>query len=341
MTTATARLGAPEVPGLVLRVNDRGTAPAAEMAPLANAVNAFDGLQEHVGEVDLVNWLGFASDGFDPSRDVVLAEIDGRLVGYAWVDWVDTTEGPREFRLGGYVHPEFQQRGIGRHLLAWQEAHAATHPAAAATDRELVLGTWMGEARARKRRLFERAGYEPVRYFFEMLRTNLDQVDVPPLPDGIEVRPIGTDRASRKLLWDADAEAFRGDHWGGFDASEGNFERHLADVDQRPELYVVAWDGDQIAGAVTNAIYADENEAFGWRRGWCETVFVRRPWRRRGLASALVARALVRLREAGMTEAMLGVDSNNPSGALGLYERAGFRVHRRSFAYRRPMEVRA
>ena len=40
-----------------------------------------------------------------------------------------------------------------------------------------------------------------------------------------------------------------------------------------------------------------------------------------------------------MTEAGLGVDSDNPSGALALYERAGFQVHRRSAAYRKPMEV--
>ena len=78
---------------------------------------------------------------------------------------------------------------------------------------------------------------------------------------------------------------------------------------------------------------------FGRKRGWLDGVFVRRPWRRRGLASALVARALVRLREAGMEEAMLGVDSENPSGALGLYERAGFQVHRRSRAYRRLMDA--
>jgi ribosomal protein S18 acetylase RimI-like enzyme len=40
-----------------------------------------------------------------------------------------------------------------------------------------------------------------------------------------------------------------------------------------------------------------------------------------------------------MTEAGLGVDSDNPSGALALYERAGFKVHRRSAAYRKPMEA--
>jgi mycothiol synthase len=88
-----------------------------------------------------------------------------------------------------------------------------------------------------------------------------------------------------------------------------------------------------------NTIYHSDNEAFGRRRGWLDSVFVRRAWRRRGLGAALVARALVRLREAAMDAAMLGVDSDNPSGALALYERAGFEVHRRSAAYRKPMEL--
>jgi ribosomal protein S18 acetylase RimI-like enzyme len=135
-----------------------------------------------------------------------------------------------------------------------------------------------------------------VRWFFEMLRTDLDDVDVPPLPQGLEIRPIANEEADLRRLLAADVEAFK-DHWGGF------------------------------AG----------DEAFGRSRGWLDSVFTRRPWRRRGLGAAHVARSLVRLREAGMTEAMLGVDSDNPTGALGLYERAGFRVHTRSVAYRKPM----
>ena len=55
---------------------------------------------------------------------------------------------------------------------------------------------------------------------------------------------------------------------------------------------------------------------------------VRRPWRRRGLARALVAESLRALRDAGMTSAVLGVDADNPTGALGVYEDNGF-VHRR------------
>lgn len=329
---------APDIPGLALRVHDGGTALAASLAAIANAVNAVEGIDELVTVADLEHWLGHRTAAFDPARDVVLAEVDGTLVGDAWVDWVDTTDGLREFHLGGYVHPDWQGRGIGRRLLGWQEAHSRQSQAAAETDRPLGLGTWAPEKRAAKRRLFERAGYEAARYFFTMRRTALEHVEVPPMPDGTEVRPIGHDRASQRQLWDADVEAFE-DHWGGFDASDAAFDSALLSPDHNPDLWIVAWDGDEIAGAVTNAIYTAENDAFDRRQGWLETVFVRRRWRRRGLGAAIVARSLVRLREAGMSEAMLGVDSDNPTGALGLYERAGFAVDRRATAYRKPMEA--
>lgn len=326
----------PDVPGLRLLTYGEAAHDAAAFARIANACNVADEVDDFVATEQLAHWLRHATAQFDPQRDVVCATLDDRLIGYGWVDWVDTTDGLREFRLSGYVHPDHQARGIGRRILAWEEDHARAH-AAASTDRPRGLGSWSPEKRKRKRQLLEHAGYEIKRYFFDMQRPSLDAIELPPMPDGIEIRPIGSDRASLKQLWDADVEAFI-DHWGGFDSSDAAFERSLDDPDNDPSLYIIAWDGDEIAGGVTNAIYRAENEQFGRKRGWLETVFVRRPWRRRGLGAAIVARALVRQREAGMTEAMLGVDSDNPSGALGLYERAGFEVHTRSFAFRKVMD---
>ncbi|MEO8510990.1 MAG: GNAT family N-acetyltransferase, partial [Chloroflexota bacterium] len=88
---------------------------------------------------------------------------------------------------------------------------------------------------------------------------------------------------------------------------------------------------------VLNIIDARENELLGVQRGWLDSVFVRRPWRRRGLGAALVARSLDVLRERGLTSAILGVDAENPTGALGLYERAGFVEISREAAWRRPL----
>jgi GNAT superfamily N-acetyltransferase len=114
--------------------------------------------------------------------------------------------------------------------------------------------------------------------------------------------------------------------------------RILEDPDTDTSLWLIAWDGDEVAGGIWNDIHAEENAELGLQRGWLSSVFTRRPWRRRGLAAALISRSLALLRERGMTSAALGVDADNPSGALGLYESAGFAVHERFCAWRRPME---
>jgi ribosomal protein S18 acetylase RimI-like enzyme len=89
---------------------------------------------------------------------------------------------------------------------------------------------------------------------------------------------------------------------------------------------------------VLNCIRHDENEEYNRQRGYTEAIRVHRPWRRRGLARALIARSSSVLKEQGVTEAALGVDTENPSGALRLYESMGFRPVKRNSVYRKLME---
>lgn len=316
----------------------RGAPDAEEMARVSNAANRAEGVEQHNTREGLMNWFGHPDEHADAARDLIIVEHDGTVVGYGWHSWADTSDELREHRLGGYVDPDWTGRGIGRRLQGWLEARARESAAEHPTDRPVVFGSWADDQRLAKRALLEHLGYRMVRGFFEMRRDDLDRVEVPPMPVGLEVRPIPTDRASMRRLFDADSEAFR-DHWGGWVANDATFQEWLDEPNADPGLYVVAWDGDEIAGAVINHIPRADNEAFGFKRGWLESVFVRRPWRRRGLAAALVTRSLVVLREAGADHAMLGVDAENPTGAVGVYERAGFRVAKRSWAYRRPMEA--
>jgi len=92
-----------------------------------------------------------------------------------------------------------------------------------------------------------------------------------------------------------------------------------------------------IAGGVVNIIDAEENASTGNDRGYVEAVFTRPAWRRRGLARALVGRSLVRLRERGMTSAMLSVDGANPNQAMTLYEDLGFRIEATELEWRRSL----
>jgi ribosomal protein S18 acetylase RimI-like enzyme len=102
-------------------------------------------------------------------------------------------------------------------------------------------------------------------------------------------------------------------------------------------LWRVAWDGDEVAGQVRAYINDEENEQLGRKRGYTEFISVRRPWRRRGLARALIAASFPLLRARGMTEVGIGVDTENVSGALRVYEKCGFRPISRSTTYRRPL----
>jgi mycothiol synthase len=103
-----------------------------------------------------------------------------------------------------------------------------------------------------------------------------------------------------------------------------------------PSLWVVAFDGDQVAGGVLNGIHRGHDGLT--EEGWLDSVFTRRPWRRRGLARALIVRSLGVLRERGVRTAALGVDSENPNHALSLYESCGFEMVSSASIWRRPLE---
>ena len=333
-TDAAAR--AAEFPGLVLR-DYAGEADLPEMVRIQNAEWSADGLgyRETVGE--LAAMFAHPSAQFDPARDTVIAQVDGVVVGHARCDWVDATDGAREYRSRGAVDPAWRRRGIGSVLLAECERQqgllAATHD----TDRPRVLGTWAKELNVGANVLAERFGYQPARWFYDMERPALDR-DLPairPLPDGIEVRPVTDDQMP--AIWAADVEAFR-DHWGGGDESDEALQRFIDSPDNDPSIWVVAWDGAKVVSASINVIYAHENAETGRRRGWLESVFTRRPWRRRGIGGALIDRSFHVLAERGMDTAALGVDADNPSGALHLYESHGFEITERGTAWRKPME---
>ncbi len=176
-----------------------------------------------------------------------------------------------------------------------------------------------------------------VRYGYLMVRPDLENIPDFPLPEGLEVRPVRPEHY--RAIWDANTEAFR-DHWGFAEPTEADYQAWLNDpVIFTPELWQIAWDTatDQVAGQVKGFINQAENERFNRRRGWCEFISVRRPWRKRGLARALIARTLQIFKERGMTESALGVDTQNLSGALRVYEACGFRPVQRSATYRKPM----
>lgn len=310
-----------------------GPHDVAEIVRIVNAGNRADGIDERWTVPALTSWFDHPTATFDARRDVVVGEIRGRPVAAGGIEWVDTRDGEyREYRFWGAVDPEERGRGIGTRLLAHHEGRARALVAEQRPDRRTVLGTFVPVGRSAEA-LLRSAGYEEARWFFEMVRPTLDAIAMHPMPRGLELRPVTPDQHA--AIWRANREAFR-DHWGGADESSEAMERLLADPDTDPALWLIAWDGGEVAGGIWNEIFPEENAELRIRRGWLGSVFTRRSWRGRGLARALIGRSLELLRDRGMTSAALGVDADNPTGALGLYEAAGFEVRDRSLAMRKP-----
>ena len=315
-----------------------GEADLPEIVRVSNSDMALDGVRVVLTLDDVAPAYRIPSESFDAARDVLMAELDGAVVGTIRVDWVDNTDGTREYRSRGHVDAPWRRRGIGRRMLHAADELIRERAAKHDTDRPRVQGLWSDDRQVGRRALAESEGYAAVRWFFEMERPHIDvdRPDIPPMPAGLEVRPVTADDAA--AIWAADHEAFR-DHWGGWDESEASLRRWVESPEFQPELYVVAFDGDEIAGAVLNGIIAEENEQLGLRRGWLDSVFTRRAWRGRGLARALIGRSIHVLAERGMDTAALGVDADNPSGALGLYRSCGFEVVDGGAALQKPLEV--
>ncbi|MCU1518930.1 MAG: family N-acetyltransferase [Pseudarthrobacter sp.] len=236
----------------------------------------------------------------------------------------------------GCVDPAWQRRGVGAALLRWLEERArqrfADDSSGSGTRHVPRLRIGTEQQHGHQARLLESAGYTVVRYFNEMHRPLDQPMPAAGLAGGLELAGLAPEL--HEAVRRAHNDAFR-DHWGSEPRDEESWSFTLTHPHARPDLSAVVLDSStgEVAGYQLASHDPEAAAQRGIREGYTELLGVRRDYRGRGIARALLAEAIGRFTAAGMDVASLDVDSENPTGALNLYTKMGYRAVSTSMAW--------
>ena len=263
------------------------------------------------------------SPGFNLQEDTRLVFApNGDLVGY--IDAWTTVKPPVHPWIWGRVDPQYEGNGIGTWLMHWAEEHVLRVLPEVPDDLRFAPQVGTYREAERPKRLFEKLGYRRIRSSYQMLIEMDKPVPEPEFPIGITVRTYKpTDAVA---TYRAQLDSFR-DHFGfvegPFEEGLERFKHFWEQEDFDPTLMFLAMDGEEITGISLCPPHSFEDPELGW----VGTLGVRREWRKRGIGMALLRHSFNEFYRRGKRKVGLGVDAQNLTGALRLYESAGMHVH--------------
>jgi mycothiol synthase len=325
----------PKIPGLTFR-HFNGESDYVPLAKVITGSSRADNQDRNVTAEDLAAIFSKYLINCDPYRDMILAEVAGEVVGYTRGWWEAESESTYLYKHSAFLLPEWRRKGIGLAMLNWIEKHLKEIVRAHPRESKKYFQVNLGQSEEGAAILLERAGYQPVRHFYQMVRPNMDDLPNYPLPEGLEIRSVTPDHY--RAIWDS-MYASPGEEWGTPEPTEEAYREWQEHPHFQPQLWQIAWDQatNKVAGTVLTFISHDENHQFDRKRGYTEGIGVSPEWRRRGVARALIGLSLQAQKAVGMTESALVADSQSAFGITRLYENCGFQIVDRDTIYRKPL----
>jgi mycothiol synthase len=301
-------------------------------------------IERAMAPVDHPNWVVPAEEAaesltqpsIDLARDSIVA-VDstvGAVIAYGLAVMPRDPERIVRARLTtGGVHPGYRRRGIGRALLGWQVARGLEQLASSDSELPARMVFSTDERATWNSHLAERFGFTATRWFVEQQRDLADPIPRIELDPDIRIVQFTRNRSEATRL--AKNDAFR-DHWGSEPTSEEEWESDLSMSFTRDDhSYLALGPNDEVAGLLMSVVLEDDWKLQGFSSGYIAILGVPRAFRGRHIAPALLARAMESYREAGYERAVLDVDTDNPSGAVALYEGMGFTPTSKTVTYLR------
>jgi mycothiol synthase len=317
--------------GIVARPIEKDDAEA--WAELLAAREKVDQEGENYSAEDLLDELGDAH--LDAVHDTIGLWADGVMVGYGKVQAPEDVVDVDRVHTEGCIHPEWRRRGLGTTLMGWLnqragEQHAAKHPEVDGLVRSGTISTNAGAIQ-----LFQGLGFTESRYFFDMKRPLDQPVPAAALPDGFELKVFAPSMDEALRL--THNEVFL-DHWGSTPRDAEDWRVWFTGARAfRPASSYVVLDGETIVAYVLGYEWEEDTKVTGTRGLYIGQIGTRRAYRGRGLARAAIAKVLAEAASAGYETSSLGVDADNPTGALGLYQSLGFTTHSKYITFTRPI----
>jgi len=290
------------------------------IATLINACEVVDQLDQGTSVSELQQSLDYPC--LDKARDIRLWEdTDGKLIGYSHIGIPESGEELDCF-LGFRVHPTARGGDLESQIIAWGEGRL--REVSQERGKKVKLRSGARADQSQRIALLERHGFTAERYFFTMERSLVLPIPEPKLPAGFILRQVETQQDAQAWV-----EMFNQsfiDHWNHHELTVEHYRYLVTQSYYKPELDWIAIAADGTFAAFCECgINPEANQRSRRNEGWINVLGTRRGFRKRGLGRAMLLAGMQRLQANGVDTARLRVDSENPSGALRLYESVGFR----------------
>ncbi len=306
--------------GITFTIRPATMVDAAQVAELINiCTQALYGKDEmDVGELES-DWK---LAGFDLEKDSLLLLDGEKIVGYADI-WSVSAPFVR-FSSLVQVHPDYHGLGFGWLLNVWAETRSREMMQKTQADLRVFLMSFVNSKDSEAVQLLTDFGAKIERHTWTMERILDEELADPILPDGYKIRIAQKEEYPR--VYQLQKESFR-DHWGFIPTTfeEGYpifLNQYVDSPEYMPELWFVVEYADELVGMIIGTT----SSTYGKDYGWVGVLGVLREHRKKGLGKALLQKSFQAISQMGSKKVGLGVDAQNLSGALKLYQDMGMYV---------------
>jgi mycothiol synthase len=308
----------------VLAIAGNRTPIAKIFADITNLVK----LNEATGQLDddtLVSDLQnlFNSPNVDQARDLRLwKDSTGKLIGFGQL-LISQQKDEISSYLYFDVHPTCYGKTIETEILQWSEQRMLE----IGKNRNLPiqLHTYSSDDKILRRVLLERQNFKVERSFLTMACSLNQDFPYSSLPSGFKLKQVS---------WKKDSEAWVelfnesfSKHWNHQDLTVATARDWLKNPSYLPELNLtaVAPDGT-LAAFCLGYINYQENARSGRKECWIKLLGTGLNFRKLGLGKAMLLAVIKQLKAMGIEQVKLGVDAQNLTSAIRLYQSVGFQA---------------